>query len=116
MARPIRRNYDFAGLFVMLSGLLYIPVFLLDSWNGQTKFFMIFGVIVLLMGLILRGRYRWLAYVAYMMSLVGMLVTLVAMGTSPVGIWWWAIIMILQFLAVFKLFGIIWAPKGEFDK
>lgn len=116
MARPIRRNYDFAGLFVMLSGLLYIPVFLLDSWNTQTKFFVVFGIVTLLLGLALRGRYRWLAYIVYVVMLVGMLITLISMGTSPVGLWWWALIMLLQALAVFKLFGILWAPKGEFDK
>lgn len=114
--KPIRRNYDIAGAFVMLSGLLYIPVFLLESWNGRTQGFLIFGLFFLVMGLFLRGRRRWLAYIAYILTLIAMLVTLVAMGTSPIGIWWWAVIMILQVLAVLNLFRILWAPKGEFDK
>ena len=109
--RPIRRNYDIAGAFVMPSGLLYIPVFLLDSWNFQTKFLLIFGLILLATGLLLRGRYRWLAYVAYILSLFGLLVSLVCMGTSPVGAWWWGIVMLLQALAVYNLFRILWAPK-----
>lgn len=116
MSKPIRRNYDIAGAFVMLSGLLYMPVFLLESWNGRTQGFLIFGLIFLIMGLFLRGRRRWLAYIAYFLTLIAMLVTLVAMGTSSIGAWWWALIMIFQVLAVYKLFRILWAPKGEFDK
>jgi len=108
---PIRRNYDVAGAFVMLAGLLHIPLFLLDGWNGQTKFFLIYGIIFLTMGLVLRRRYRWLAYIAYILTLIGLLITLISMGTSSIGAWWWLIIMALQAVAVYKLFRILWAPK-----
>lgn len=113
---PIRRNYDFAGAYVMLSGLLYLPIFLLESWNGRTQAFLIFGLFFILLGWFLRGRRRWLAYIAYILSLLALLVTFIAMGTSAIGAWWWVLIMILQALAIFSLFRILWVPKGEFDK
>jgi len=108
---PIRRNYDFAGAFVMLSGLLHLPLGLLEGWTPRTKVFLVYGLVFLVMGLVLRKRYRWLAYVAYVLLLIGMLVTLVSMGTSNLGIWYWMIIMALQAIAVYKLFRILWAPK-----
>jgi len=116
MARPIRRNYDIAGAFIMLSGMLYIPLFLLEGWDVRTKSFLFLGVILLAIGLLLRGRRRWLAYVAYVLILISMLVTLIGMGTSSIGAWWWVIIMILQVLGVYHLFRLLWAPKTEFEK
>lgn len=116
MKNPIRRNYDFAGAFVMLSGLLYLPVFLLESWNGRTQAFVILGLFFILLGWFLRGRRRWLAYIAYVLTLLALLVTFVAMGTSSIGAWWWVLVMLLQALSIFSLFKILWAPKGEFDK
>lgn len=113
--KPIRRNYDIAGAFVMLSGLLYMPVFLLESWNGRTKAFLILGLVFLILGLVLRKRHRWLAYIVYVLTLIGMLITFIAMGTSEIGAWWWAIIMILQVLGVYHLFRLLWAPKTEFE-
>ena len=114
--RPIRRNYDIAGAFVMLSGLLYIPVFLLEGWDGRTKAFIAIGLFFLVTGLILRQRRRWLAYVMYVLMLVALIVSLVSMGTSSIGAWWWILIMILQALAVYHLFRILWSPKIEFEK
>ena len=109
--RPIRRNYDIAGAFVMLSGLLYIPIFMLESWNTRTQAFLVMGLFFLIAGLVLRKRHRWLAYVLYVLCLVAILVTLIAMGTSTIGTWWWVVLMLIQVLAVYNLFRILWAPK-----
>ncbi len=114
--KPIRRNYDIAGAFIMLSGLLYIPLFLLEGWSARTQGFLVFGLFFLVLGLLLRGRRRWLAYIAYVLTLIAMLVTLIAMGTSSIGAWWWMLIMILQVIGVFHLFRLLWAPKTEFEK
>jgi len=78
--RPIRRNYDIAGAFVMLSGLLYVPVFLLEGMGPRTKFFILLGIVLIGLGLWLRGRRRWLAYILYIVMLVVFLGTLIAMA------------------------------------
>lgn len=108
---PIRRKYDIAGLFVMVSGLLCLPIFLLEGWNPRSKAFLIIGIIALILGFLLRKRKRWLAYVVYLLILLIVLVTLLAMGTSPIGVWWWVLILILQALAAISLFRILWADK-----
>ncbi len=72
---------------------------------------MIFGLAFVIIGFFVRKRIRWLAYFAYVLALIGMLVTLISMGTSSIGAWWWALIMIQLALAVFYLFRILWAPK-----
>jgi len=109
MARPIRRNYDIAGAFVMLSGLLHLPLVVLEGWNAQTKFFLIMGLIWIGMGLWLRGRHRWLAYIAYILVLIGAVINFAAMGNTSIGSWWWLLILIMDFLAIFHLFKILWA-------
>ena len=104
---PIRRNYDIAGAFVMLAGLFSLPPILIEGWTGRTQFFLIMGLIWIGLGLFLRGRRRWSAYVAYLLSLLGFLVTLIGKGES----WWWWLIIILHALAAFHLFRILWADK-----
>jgi len=66
----IRRNYDFAGLFVMLSGLLYALTFLVNGWGALSKTLLIIGILFLVMGFLLRKRLRWLAYFAYVFMLI----------------------------------------------
>lgn len=109
--RPIRRDYDIAGAFVMLSGLLYVPLFSMEGWGPRTKGFLIIGLILIALGLWLRGRRRWLAYACYFLMLFGILGTLFAMSTSSVATWWWGLIILLKVLAAFWLFRILWADK-----
>lgn len=109
--KPIRRNYDVAGAFVMLSGLLYLPVFLLEGLGPRTKVFIGLGIVLIALGLWVRGRRRWLAYILYVLMLFVFLGTLIAMGTSSIGAWWWVIILVLNLLAIYHLFRILWADK-----
>ncbi len=111
--RPIRRLYDFAGAFVMLAGLLQIPLFLLEGWGPRTQVMMALGVFWVILGLALRGRRRWLAWVCYFLTLLGIPATLVMMSTSSIGNWWWLLIALMHILAAYQLFRILWFDNAR---
>ncbi len=107
MARPIRRNYDFAGAFVMLSGLFHLPLFLIEGTSPHTKLMFFVGLVWMGIGLWLRGRHRWLAYIAFVLMLFGAVYAFAQFG----GTWWWWLIFLMDILAVYYLFRILWPNK-----
>lgn len=116
MKNPIRRNYDIAGAFAMLAGLLSTPLFLLEGWSSRAELFLVIGIIWICLGLLLRSRRRWLAWLAYILTLLAIIVTLIGMATSSIGAWWWILILFFHAGGAFLLFRILWADKGAFDK
>ncbi len=109
--RPIRRHYDIAGAFVMLSGLFHLPLFWLEGLSPRTKALFVIGILWIVMGLLLRRRHRWLAYVAFIAMLIGVVASIASFST---GIWMWYLIFLMDLLAAIFLFRILWAnnPAG----
>lgn len=94
----------------MLSGLFHLPLFWLEGISPRTKALFVIGILWIIMGLMLRRRHRWLAYVAFFLMLVGIVASVMSLGT---GLWWWYLIGLMDVLAAFYLFRILWADRAK---
>jgi len=102
-------HYKMAGIFLIISGLLHIPMFLVGGFTGKSIQMAIVGVVWVLLGLGLRRQMKYLACVVFALMLVGIIVGLTSLNTGPVpNAWWWLIILADLLTAIF-LFRIIWS-------
>jgi len=105
------KNYKNAGLFLIISGLLHIPMFILGGLTPKTIQMMVVGVIWIGLGILLRRQTKYIACLCYVLMLVGMIAALTGLNDGPVPNWWWWLIFIADFVAAFFLFRVIWSKR-----
>ncbi len=106
------QNYERAGLFVMISGLLHLPIFLYTGFAGAGVAMLIIGILWIVIGQTLRNKNpRWLAWLTYLLMLGGILVALIGMGSGTLPFIWALGIFLADVLAAFFLFKVLWADK-----
>jgi uncharacterized membrane protein HdeD (DUF308 family) len=111
MSDKLVSRYNLAGLFVILSGVLHIPMFITGGFTSKTIQMAVVGVILILLGLGLRKQKRILAYLAYVLMLLGVVAALTGLNAGPVPNVWWYIIAFVDAIAAITLFGIIWVGR-----
>jgi len=102
-------NYEWAGLFLILSGILHLPIMI---WAGVAGFgtqMAVTGVIWILIGLGLRKHIRGLPYLAFLLMLIGLIYVFAIVGSGPVPSWLWLGIGAADLLAAIFLFRVIWS-------
>jgi len=101
-------NYKTAGLFLIISGLLYLPMFLMGGLTQKTIQMFVVGLIWVALGVGLRRKVRFLPCLVYVLMLAGMVAALTGLNAGPVPNWWWWLIFLADLIAAFFLFRIIW--------
>lgn len=109
MNARMESNYDKAGLFLILSGLLHLPILIWAGLGGFGAQMAVTGVIWILIGLGLRKHIRGLPYLAFLFMLVGLVYVFATLGSGPVPSWLWLMIGLADLLAALFLFRIIWS-------
>lgn len=104
-------NYKNAGLFLIISGLLHIPMFLVGGFTAKTIQMAVVGVVWILLGLGLRRHMKYLPCIVYALMLMGVCAALSGLYAGPVPNWWWWLIFLADLIAAVFLFRIIWSKK-----
>ena len=104
-----KSNYERAGLFLIISGLLHLPIMFWAGLAGFGTQMAIAGVIWILIGLGLRKHIRGLPYLAFLLMLFGLIYVFATLGSGPVPTWWWLLIGAADLLAALFLFRVIWS-------
>ncbi len=101
--------YNKAGLFMIISGILHLPIPFLAGFKTQALILAGFGIAWILVGLGLRRKNRFLPCMAYVFMLVGMIASMASLngGVGPNWLWW--LIFLADLLAAFFLFRLIWS-------
>ncbi len=101
-----------AALFVLVSAALHILAPLVGSFGWEAIQLVPIGLAYVAIGYYLGRNLRWLAWITFFIMLFGGIVALGgAMGMSGVPGWWYALIVIANWLAAAMLFGFLWHSK-----
>jgi len=104
------QKYNLAGLLIALAGILQISTLLWQGWNDATKMLLIIGLVLIGIGLLVRGHRRWAAYFGYIFALIGAIYAFALFGSSGAKLFW-GVVMVINLVAAYFLFRILWAPK-----
>ena len=100
------------ALFVGLSGILHILAPLVSSFASGALILVPAGLFYLVLAYGLLQGWRWLAYVVFLLMMVGSLVALSSAWTTPsVPTWIYLTIVALDWLTVLALFGALWRSR-----
>ena len=109
MNARLESKYEWAGLFLIISGLLHLPIPIWAGFGGLGIQMAVTGVIWTLLGLGLRKHIRGLPYIAFLCMMVGLVYVLATLGSGPVPSWLWALIGVVDLFAALTLFRLIWS-------
>ena len=104
-----RSRFEKAGLFMIISGVLHLPIFFIGGFSGKAIALTAIGVVWVLLGLGLRAQKKWLPCLCYLLMLGGMVAALTLLYTGLIPNWWVWLIFLADFLAALFLFRLIWA-------
>lgn len=102
-------NYNNAGLFLIISGILHIPMFLVGGFTAKTIQMFIVGLLWIGLGVGLRRQLKFLPCLVYVLMLSGIVAAITGLNVGPVPNWWWCLIFIADLLAALVLFRLIWS-------
>lgn len=102
-------NFKNAGLFMIISGVLHLPMFLLGGFSQKTIALFVIGIVWILLGVGLRRQKRYLPCICYVAMLIGVIASMAGLNAGPVPNWWWWLIFAADLLAAFFLFRLIWS-------
>lgn len=108
-------TYKNAGLMMALNAALHFFVFLMIGFTPDAMLFVIVGVVYGFLAWGLFRSMRWLAYIVFLIALLGMSAAISMMGTSTIPSGWLGVIVSVDALLAVILFFILWAkakPRG----
>lgn len=104
--------YRVGGLFLLISAALHILAFLVGGFTPDALVLIPIGIIYALAAVGLFRDWRWLAYVCFIVMLLGGIIALgSSLGTSPVPFWWWWLIVAADWAGAAALFAALWNPR-----
>jgi len=109
MTDKAANNYNMAGLFLIISGVLHLPIPLLAGFWQKPIMLAITGVVWIVLGLQLRKQNRYLPCLVYVLTLVGMIASMTGLFSNLGPNWLWWMIFAADLLAAVFLFRLIWS-------
>ena len=100
------------ALFIALSGLVHILALLVSGFASEALVLVPVGIVYLGLAYGLLQGWRWLAYVVFILMMVGSLAPLASAWSTPnVPTWIYLTIFVLDWLTVLALFGALWRSR-----
>jgi hypothetical protein len=101
--------FRIGALFVGLSGIVHILALFVSGFDADALILIPAGVLYIGFAYGLLRGHRWLAYLVFLVMMVGSLIALSAAWSTPgVPTWIYLSIVALDWLAVLALFGALW--------
>ena len=112
----VRGPYRVGAFFLLISAALHILAPLVGGFSSPVPIFVGVGLVYVVIAL---GRYRgwrWLAYIAFLVMMIGGIIALSALWSpSAIPSWWTVLIIAADWLGAAALFAALWraAPTGS---
>jgi len=105
-------TYKSAGFFMGVSAVLHGFAFLVAGFTPDAMIFACVGVVYgfLAWGLFLSQR--GLAYIVFLVALIGISLAISLMGSSAIPSWWLLLIIFADFMVALNLFLRLWSKAG----
>ena len=101
-----------AGLLMLLNAALHIVGYPVSGFSADAIKFVIVGVVYGLVGLGLMRGMRWLAFLMFVLALIGGNIAFMSMGSPPLPSWLSGSIALNDLVVAIVLFGVLWnAPR-----
>lgn len=108
----VRGPYRIGAAFFLLSGALHVFAFLVGGFSAEATRLIPIGIVYGLIAIGLFQGWRWLAYVAFLIALIGSIAALFSgMGMGTIPTWWWMAILLADVLAALGLFAALWRDR-----
>lgn len=105
-------SYQSAALLVAISAVLHLITPAFDGLTSLTQILLATGVLYLLFAWGLTKHLRWLAYLVFIVLLVGVCFAFAySFGGSPLPEWVFAAIALVDLGALISLFAVLWRPR-----
>ncbi len=111
MADKAASNYNMAGLFLIVSGILHLPIPLLAGFGQKQIILAVFGVVWILLGMGLRRKNKFLPCIVYVFMLIGMIASMANLNSDVGPNWLWWMIFVADLLVAIFLFRLIWSKE-----
>ena len=109
MTSKAATNFNRAGLFLIISGVLHLPIPLLAGFGPKQIFLAIVGIVWILLGRSLRNQSKRLLWPVYLFMLVCMVASMASLNADVGPNWLWWMIFVADLLVAIFLFRLIWA-------
>lgn len=104
--------FRIGALFVGLSGIVHILAMLVSGFASDALVLAPVGLLYLAFAYGLLQGWRWLAYLVFVLMMIGSLAALSSAWSTPgVPTWIYLTIFVLDWLTVFSLFGALWRAR-----
>jgi|GEM_PF-1539759 len=110
----VRGPYRIGGLLLLLSAALHIFAFVVGGFSNDALRLIPVGLVYALVAYGLFCGWRWLAYIAFVMMMIGGIAALSTIWSpSTIPVWWTILIIAADWLGAAALFGALWrsAPR-----
>lgn len=109
-----RGPYRIGAFFIAISAILHILAFLVGGFSSAVLMLIPIGVIYLGLAYGLLSGWRWMAYLTFLIALIGSIVAFgSSMGSGAIPSWWWLLIVAADLGAAFCLFTVLWRNRPE---
>ena len=109
-----RGPYRLGAFFIAISAILHILAIFVGGVSSFTLGLVVIGIVYLGFAYGLLSGWRWMAYLTFLIALIGSIVAFgSSFGAGPVPGWWWTLIVIADVGAVITLFAALWRGAPE---
>jgi len=105
-------SYRVGAIFLAISAILHVMSPIFAGFAGQAPVLFVVGLVYLAAAWGLMQTWRWLAYIFFIVLMIGSVAALLGIWTqAPVPGWIYAGIFISNWAAILALFVALWKPK-----
>lgn len=104
-------NYNLAGLFLIISGILHLPIPFFAGFWQKPIVLAVAGIVWIFLGLGLRKHKTFLPCIVYVLMLVGMIASMANLNGDVGPNWLWWMIFFADMLTAIFLFRLIWSKE-----
>ena len=109
--------YRFGALFILISAALHLLAFVAGGFSAEALQLIPIGLAYVAIAFGLARSRRWVAYVAFLVMMIGGTVALSYLWTAwAVPQWWTIAIIMADWLAAAALFVALWRPAPARQK
>ncbi len=107
-----RGPYRIGAFFIAISAILHMLAFLVGGFASAALMLIPIGLMYLGFAYGLASGWRWMAYLTFIIALIGSLLAFgSSMGSGPIPAWWWLLIVIADVGAVLGLLPALWRAR-----
>ncbi|WP_136660117.1 hypothetical protein [Nitratireductor sp. XY-223] len=100
-----------AGRLLIITGILHCLAWIVSGWSGDTMRLIPFGLVYIALGAGLFYRIRTIRYLAFIVTLVGIVAAYISLGSAAVAVWLVWVFIAIDLVVLAILIASIWRGR-----